>query len=96
MEGAITSMEYAGRRTRFDGYPGPHNHVVCLHCGAIEDVDAAPDESTKAKVELSSGFRVSHYRLEWFGLCPRCAANSDPLRYQHSDSTCNSNEGAQI
>ncbi|MCL5284024.1 MAG: transcriptional repressor [Armatimonadetes bacterium] len=95
VEGVIASLEYAGRRTRFDGYPGPHNHIVCLRCGAIEDVEAAPDESTQKKIELSTGFRVSHYRFEWFGLCPRCATNSDPLRSKHSDSYYNSDKGAQ-
>ena len=58
--------------SRYDGRnPSPHPHLVCTLCGTIEDLDIhlrpAVDE-----VAASRGYANVHYRLEFYGVCPRC------------------------
>jgi Fur family peroxide stress response transcriptional regulator len=64
-------MPLAGPK-RFDGCPGPHNHLICTACGSILDVPNLLEENAKTEIERWTEYTISHVRLEWFGLCPRC------------------------
>lgn len=57
---------------------GHHHHLVCIACGAVEDVDVP--EPVEAQVEdlvsaigSSAGFRPTGHALEIEGRCERCA-----------------------
>src|SRR5689334_9307791 len=52
-----------------------HHHLVCISCGAVEDVedcdaDAFADQALKRSKNFS---RVSRHSLELFGECKNCA-----------------------
>jgi Fur family ferric uptake transcriptional regulator len=57
---------------------GHHHHLVCSHCGAVDDVEL-PTELEKTLEELigaaaqHGGFRASGHALEIDGLCGACA-----------------------
>ncbi len=64
--------------TRYDTNPSAHANLVCLKCGSIED---APDEDgivsrLRERMVSRSGFRVISQRVDFYGLCPRCAAEA--------------------
>ncbi|MEE8457680.1 MAG: Fur family transcriptional regulator [Acidimicrobiia bacterium] len=56
---------------------GHHHHVVCVACGAIEDIDV-PDGAESELHAIASvlgskaGFRVLDHVLEVEGVCPDC------------------------
>jgi Fur family ferric uptake transcriptional regulator len=55
-----------------------HHHLVCVSCGAVEDLAASTTvERTMAQVveEAASraGFRSQGHRLDVVGLCARCS-----------------------
>lgn len=61
---------------------GHHHHVVCVACGAIEDVDV-PDAAERALHDIASslgaqaGFRVLDHVLEVEGVCLGCEVTGD-------------------
>jgi Fur family peroxide stress response transcriptional regulator len=58
--------------SRYDGLnPHCHPHLRCIVCGAIEDVDVDL-ESAAEEVAGRRGYADVHYRLGFYGVCPRC------------------------
>ena len=71
--GIIRRLENTGSQMRFDGDLRGHQHIRCISCGLIVDIDAAP-EPTDCDRELiaGSGFRLVERRVEYVGICPSC------------------------
>ena len=73
--GEVLELEFREGPNRYDAnLPNAHPHVVCTRCGRIDDVmDEGPDPSI-AEVAAQTGYQVRGYRLDFYGLCPSCAA----------------------
>lgn len=71
--GIIRRLESTGSQMRFDGDIHGHQHIRCISCGRIVDIDGAP-EPTCCDHELvaGSGFRLVERRVEYVGICPEC------------------------
>jgi Fe2+ or Zn2+ uptake regulation protein len=52
-----------------------HHHVVCISCGATEDVHLNDVEDVLAGVRGATDYSIVGHRLEVYGICPRCQAN---------------------
>jgi Fe2+ or Zn2+ uptake regulation protein len=57
-----------------------HHHLVCVNCGAIEDVHLNDVENVLAQVRDASDFELLSHRIEIYGFCPRC--KSQPPLYR--------------
>jgi Fe2+ or Zn2+ uptake regulation protein len=51
-----------------------HHHLVCVSCGATEDVDLSDVEAVMAHVREATEYEVVGHRIEVYGFCPRCKA----------------------
>jgi Fur family ferric uptake transcriptional regulator len=51
---------------------GHHDHLVCLHCGDIQEFEDPTIERIQRDIAGSRGFQVSYHRLELYGVCARC------------------------
>jgi Fur family peroxide stress response transcriptional regulator len=71
-EGEILELDLASTLSRFDGNSQDHYHFRCEQCGRIFDVDEPVDEEIDDRVAQKTGFKVSHHRLEFRGLCKDC------------------------
>lgn len=49
-----------------------HDHLVCLACGAIQEFHHDRIETLQDEVASSHGFRMSHHRMELYGICATC------------------------
>jgi Fur family peroxide stress response transcriptional regulator len=66
--------------TRYDANPEPHANLLCRQCGAIVDV---PDvdgtvQRLRETVARAAHFRVESQRIDFYGVCAKCAAGSAP------------------
>jgi Fe2+ or Zn2+ uptake regulation protein len=50
-----------------------HHHFLCKKCRKITEIDSCLLESQLKNLE-KKGFREISHRLEFFGICPQCAA----------------------
>ncbi|MPZ48689.1 MAG: transcriptional repressor [Dehalococcoidia bacterium] len=49
-----------------------HHHLVCLSCGATEDVHLSDVEAVIDRVRGATSYEVVSHRIEVYGFCPRC------------------------
>jgi len=71
-EGDIAELGLAGTLSRFDGDTQPHYHFRCEQCGNVFDVDQPVDKEIDEKIAQKTGFKITHHRLEFRGLCKDC------------------------
>lgn len=71
--GQVLELGFADWGSRYDGNkPFPHPHIICTKCGAIMDPDFASMLEMTQEMARKSGYKITHHRLDFFGLCPRC------------------------
>ena len=71
--GMIRRLDNSGAQMRFDGDLHGHQHIRCISCGRIEDIDAEPEPTDcDRKLVAGSGFRLVERRVEYVGVCPGC------------------------
>jgi len=72
--GIIKKLEYSGRQKRFDGDTSPHNHIHCIRCGKVADVQTRPGHNIHSLISDASGFKIIDDQVEFTGICPECQA----------------------
>lgn len=51
------------------------DYLVCTSCGELEEVEEPPEvRSIASRLASQSGWKGVRHELEFFGLCPKCAA----------------------
>ncbi len=66
-----------GRYELDEELSGHHHHLVCSHCGRVDDVPAsarlerALTEAARAVTD-KQGYQVIEHRFDQLGLCPDC------------------------
>ncbi len=52
-----------------------HHHLICKHCGTIEDVPSCDMGAIEKRVLKKSKLfaHIEHHSLEFFSLCKKCA-----------------------
>jgi Fur family ferric uptake transcriptional regulator len=57
---------------------GHHHHLICIECGAVEDVDVLPNHETRVgevirQICATASFTPLNHALEIEGRCGRCS-----------------------
>jgi Fur family ferric uptake transcriptional regulator len=79
--GLVRRIEPAGSPALYELRVGDnHHHVVCRRCGAIADVDCVVGAAPCLEPSQTSGFLVDEAEVTFWGLCPRCRADSGVKR----------------
>ena len=77
--GLVRRIQPTGSVARYEARVGDnHHHVVCRTCGAISDVDCAVGAAPCLTAADDSGYAIDEAEVIWWGLCPRCAADTGP------------------
>lgn len=69
----VLKLEYAGFQKRFDGNIHDHQHVRCIVCGKVADVEHLAETPQLPEDAQVPGFTVLSARVEFFGVCRDCA-----------------------
>lgn len=54
-----------------------HDHMICTRCGRIEEFENESIERLQQKVAEQHGFRMTHHRMELYGICSGCLAERE-------------------
>lgn len=71
--GLVKELTYRDSSSRFDFTTHDHYHAICESCGKIVDFQYPGLDEVEQFASHVTGFKVSHHRLEVYGLCPDCA-----------------------
>ena len=56
----------------YDGNPEPHDHLYCVRCGKVMDVDMAYDKQMDQNVSEFLHVDIYSHSVTYEGLCPNC------------------------
>ena len=72
--GIIGKLEISGRQKRFDFDVHPHDHIYCLECHRVDNIDFDRNLVNPSAVASDKGYRITGYRVEFKGICAACRA----------------------
>lgn len=49
-----------------------HDHLICIHCGCIEEFFDQVIEKQQSKIAKKLGFEMLDHRLDIYGICQSC------------------------
>lgn len=75
--GIIRKLESSGRQKRFDGTAELHNHIRCVECGRVDDLDITPVKQLDDISSPENGYQVLGYCLEFYGICRQCQTKTN-------------------
>lgn len=70
--GLIRKLEISGRQKRFDYDPAAHDHVYCIVCHRIDNLEISHKDFCASEFGAVAGYSITGYRLEIVGVCPEC------------------------
>jgi Fe2+ or Zn2+ uptake regulation protein len=96
--GLVRRISSAGTAARYESRVGDnHHHLVCIGCGAIQDVDCVVGGAPCLEPADAGGFTVLAAEVTFSGLCAACRASADddpiaptpdsPLPHDHDPVT---------
>jgi Fe2+ or Zn2+ uptake regulation protein len=75
--GLLRRIEPAGHPARYEARVGDnHHHLICRTCGDTRDVDCDATHAPCLEPSQSHDFVVDEAEVIFWGLCPRCHANT--------------------
>lgn len=76
--GELIELSFPNAGSHYDcRNPFPHPHLICTLCGNITDVDVSDLVDLPQQVATRTGYKVTSYRLDFFGICPQCQLNDE-------------------
>jgi len=72
-EGKIQELTFGKGVCRYDGDLRDHYHVRCVECGKVEDVPHISPRCSGQEIEKLTGYQIHSLRLEYLGICTKCA-----------------------
>lgn len=70
--GLVRELTYGDGASRFDADMSEHYHVICDHCGKIEDFEYSSLEDVENAATKQTSFTVDRHRVEVYGVCADC------------------------
>lgn len=70
--GLIQELTFADQASRYDGRVERHDHVHCLQCGVLLDVDVPVALIARHVASEQSGFDITNHHTVFAGVCPDC------------------------
>ncbi len=70
--GMIAKREVSGRQKRFDADVSDHDHIYCIQCHKLDNLDLDRKAIGRLPAAQMKGYTVLGYRLEFVGICKEC------------------------
>ncbi|GGK15173.1 transcriptional repressor [Caldalkalibacillus thermarum] len=62
---------------RAEGAERHHHHLICVQCGAVDEIMEDLLKNVEHKVEKDFNFKILDHRLIFHGICHRCQEQED-------------------
>lgn len=76
--GLAWRREFGGGRSRYEHITEHHHdHLICTDCGRIMEFENDQIEALQARVCRKHRFRMTHHKMELYGLCEACCRRDE-------------------
>jgi Fur family ferric uptake transcriptional regulator len=77
--GLLTRSQFDSGKAVFELNEGEHHdHLVCTHCGRVEEFFDEEIERRQHNVAKEHNFLLTGHAMALYGICPQCAAKVRP------------------
>ena len=73
--GLIGKLEISGRQKRFDFDASDHDHIYCVVCHRVDNLEIERKNVDSVHLGAEAGYSITGYRVEVMGVCPGCQKN---------------------
>lgn len=72
--GLVVEAWRDGVGRHYDARTDPHDHAICVACGAVTDIDRPADRLPSGYIHAAerSGFTIRRFEVRYHGLCSAC------------------------
>jgi hypothetical protein len=70
--GTIRKIDISGRQKRFDFESEEHNHIHCIRCQRVDNIQLDHGNHAPMQPVDNRGYTIGGSRIEFFGYCPDC------------------------
>ena len=70
--GIILKLEVGGHQKRFDATTTAHQHIRCVSCDKVDDINLTLRENINQEASAATDFQVLGHHIEFSGLCSAC------------------------
>ncbi|MFS0643910.1 Fur family transcriptional regulator [Siminovitchia sp. 179-K 8D1 HS] len=70
---------------RQEGADHFHHHLICIECGAVDEIQEDLLGDVEKVVEHDWNFKIKDHRLTFHGICWRCQGKPDPKKGNHKN-----------
>ena len=70
--GVIRKLEISGRQKRFDFDVSEHDHIYCIMCHKVDNLNIERKSVDSEQLGVQAGYSITGYRVEVVGICPEC------------------------
>lgn len=81
--GLIQELTFADQASRYDARVERHDHVHCLECGVLLDVDVPVALIARHVASEQSGFDITSHHTVFAGVCPACRTETPRIGEMH-------------
>lgn len=78
--GLIGKLEISGRQKRFDFDVSDHDHIYCVVCHKVDNLNIARNNVEAERMGTAAGYSITGYRVEVIGVCPDCQKKEKKLQ----------------
>ncbi len=79
--GMIRKLEISGRQKRFDWDLEQHDHIFCVQCQRVDNLELKSQQRISLPTEDDKGYQIDGCRVEFYGVCPQCQKkNANPKK----------------
>ena len=71
-DGVLKRLTFPDSPDRFDIQVHPHDHVQCIRCGGIFDIEPDCLKEIDRKIERDTDFSIKGHSITFQGVCPWC------------------------
>jgi len=71
-QGLVQKIHFGSTFDRFEANPQPHYHLICEHCGNIEDFRLPIYDEINRKARTETPFNIRRHMIEFYGTCLDC------------------------
>ena len=64
----------------FDGNPKPHDHLHCIHCGKVVDIETSYNDKLDVKAANDTNAKILYHSTTFEGICPKCMEKEEENR----------------
>ena len=77
--GLLTRSQFDSGKAVFELNEGEHHdHLVCTHCGRVEEFFDEVIEHRQHNIATEHNFLLTGHAMALYGVCPQCAAKTRP------------------